>query len=98
MAKTLLSKNELLNLIRAKRTTGAEGLYDQYAAVLRLAIYRIVQQKELTDTLLEQTILKIWDTAALYNEQEVPLLTWMLAIAKSLARESVTADTLPLSA
>jgi hypothetical protein len=62
-------------------------LYDCYAMVLRLAIFRILQQMSLTDAVLEKTICKIWDTSVLYKEHELPLLTWMLAIAKGLGRE-----------
>jgi DNA-directed RNA polymerase specialized sigma24 family protein len=97
MVQNLLAKEELLQLIRAKSRAGAEALYDQYALVLRLAIFRIVQQRELTDTVLEKTIFKIWDTIRLYN-QDLPLLTWMLAIAKGLAKEYSTDSVEEISA
>lgn len=85
MPQLLLNSNELLLLIRTKTRPGAEALYDQYARVLGLTIFRIVQRKEITDMLLEKTIHQIWDTIDQYNEQELPMLTWMLAIAKGIA-------------
>lgn len=94
----LLNDPALLPLIRSRSRTGAELLYDQYAKVLSLAIYRMVRQKELTDVILEKTICKIWDTAEHYNEQEQPLLTWMLAIAKGLAKEHLSVDMKEISA
>jgi DNA-directed RNA polymerase specialized sigma24 family protein len=87
MPPILLNPTELLPLIRSKVRQGAEVLYDQYAAVLSLAIFRIVKEKKLTDELLKKTICKIWDTADQYNERETSLLTWMLAIAKGFANE-----------
>lgn len=92
MPLLLLNDPALLPLIRSRSRTAAEALYDQYAKVLRLAIYRLVRQKELTDVILEKTICKIWDTAEQYNEQEEPLLTWMLAIAKSLTKDQCSVD------
>jgi DNA-directed RNA polymerase specialized sigma24 family protein len=89
MPLNLIDPKELLVLVRAKTRSGAEALYDQYALVLSLAIFRIVGEKDLTDTLLEKTIVQIWNTTDQYNAQELPLLTWMLAIAKTLAREYV---------
>ena len=94
----LLNDPALLLLIRSRSRAGAEALYDQYAKILSLAIFRIVRQKELTDVILEKTICKIWDTAAQYNEQEEPLLTWMLAIAKGLVKEHLSGDMVPVSA
>jgi len=74
-----------LQAIRTKSRVGAEALYDQYAKVLSLAIFRIVRNRDLTDLILEKTIHYIWDNTALYNEQQAPLLTWMLGIGKNLA-------------
>ncbi|TSJ35884.1 hypothetical protein FO440_23470 [Mucilaginibacter corticis] len=98
MNPSLLAKNELLKLIRAKSRVGAEGLYDQYAVVLRLAIFRITGDRDLSNIVLEKTLHKIWDSAALYNEQETPLLTWMLVIAKGLALENRVMPAATLSA
>jgi hypothetical protein len=46
MVQTKLSSNELVRPIGLKSRKGAEALYDQYAAALLLAIFRIVPQKE----------------------------------------------------
>jgi len=94
----LLNDPALLALIRSRSRAGAEVLYDQYAKVLNIAIYRMVGQKEPTDIILEKTICKIWDTAEHYNEREQPLLTWMLAIAKRIAKEHLSVDMEGISA
>jgi hypothetical protein len=90
MPASVLNNYELLQLLRSHSSIGAEALYDQYAKILGLAIFRIVGQKELTHLILEKTICKIWDTAVLYNEQETSLLNWMLTTAKTLAKEAIT--------
>lgn len=92
MNPIILSNKNLLQSIRAKSRVGAEALYDQYAKVLGLAIFHIVHDRDLTNTLLEQTIHEIWDEAALYNEQQVSLLPWMLRIAKKIALQQEVLD------
>jgi DNA-directed RNA polymerase specialized sigma24 family protein len=87
MCSKLRSTGELIQLVRARKKAGAEALYDQYAKVLHFAIFRIVPQKELADGLLEKVFVEIWDNFGLYNEHDLPLLSWMLAITKNLAHQ-----------
>jgi len=87
MPVTAFSNQELLQMIRHKTKAGAAALYDQHAQVLSLAIFRIVQQRSITDILLQKAVAQIWDTANQYNENELPLLAWMLAISKNVAQE-----------
>jgi DNA-directed RNA polymerase specialized sigma24 family protein len=93
MCSKLRSNGELIQLVRARKKAGAEALYDQYAKVLHFAVFRIVPQEELADELLEKVFVEIWDNFGLYNEQDLPLLSWMLAITKSLARQQRSAET-----
>jgi|GEM_PF-5485479 len=92
MPVNLPDQPEFLQMIRSRSRAGAEALYDQYAQVLSLAIFRIVHEKALTEIILEKTICKISDSADDYNKNELLLLTWMLAIAKQLAREHTTVN------
>ena len=92
MHQPLLSTFELLQQIQAKSRVGAEALYDQYAKVLRLTIFRVLPDVEQTDVILEKTIHHIWNNAAQYNEQQAPLLAWMLGIAKNLASQQMATN------
>jgi hypothetical protein len=58
MTQIVFSDKALLESIRAKSPAGAGVLYDQYAKVLCLAIFRIVHERNLTYTLLEQIFIK----------------------------------------
>jgi len=86
MSRYLHTDESLLQMILDKSRPGAEAVYDRYARVLHLAIFRIVQQRELADDLLEKTFCKIWNDIDQYNKLQAPLLAWMLAIAKNTAR------------
>jgi DNA-directed RNA polymerase specialized sigma24 family protein len=78
---------ELLRLIRSQKKEGAEALYDQYARVLGLAIFRIIQNRRQTENLLEEALVFIWNKTAQYTEQDKPLLTWTLEITKGIAKK-----------
>lgn len=75
----------MVKLIRSQSKEGAEALYDQYAPVLFLATIRIVCQKDAAEKILGKSFVQIWTTIGLFNEQEKPLLAWMLAIVKATA-------------
>lgn len=74
---------------------GAEALYDQYSQVLLLAIIRIVPQKKIAEDLLEQTFIKAWHSFDLYSTQQGTVLTWMMAIARGLAKDFLNAHSFP---
>jgi Sigma-70 region 2 len=98
MVKTKLSSNELVPLIRLKSRNGAETLYDQYAAALLLAIFRIVPQKEKAEMVLEKTYVWIWLNIDQYSEQEKSFLAWLMAIARRFAQETQEPEVVKVSA
>ena len=85
---TKFSDAEMVKLIQSQSKAGAEALYDQYKPVLFLTIIRIVCRKDAAEIILEKSFVQIRATIALFDEQEKPLLTWMLNIAKKAAQES----------
>jgi hypothetical protein len=82
-----ISGPALIELIKNRKKAGAEELFDQYAKVLSLVIFRIVGDSARMEDLLEQTIVRIWLTIDQYNEQETTFLAWMIAVAKNIADE-----------
>jgi DNA-directed RNA polymerase specialized sigma24 family protein len=92
MHHPLLSTVELVQQMQAKSRRGAEALYDEYAKVLGLVIFRILCDRHQTDLILEKTIHHIWNSADQYNEQQAPLLAWMLGIAKNLALQQIVTN------
>jgi len=84
-----LDDAELFRLISIKSRVGAEALYDRYAAALMLAIIRITPQKEIAESVLEQTYIKAWYSFENYTPEKETLLAWMMCIAREMANESV---------
>lgn len=64
-------------------------LYDNYAAALNGIIYRMVEDKELAEDILQEAFVKIWNNFAGYDSGKGRLFTWMLNITRNL-----TIDTL----
>ena len=61
------------------------ALYDMYSGALLGVISRIVPQIEVAEDLLQETFLKIWNSAESYDSSKGRLFTWMMNIARNLS-------------
>ncbi|CAN5287305.1 sigma-70 family RNA polymerase sigma factor [soil metagenome] len=64
---------------------GLRILYDHYSAALFGVIFRIVQDKETAEDVLQESFLKIWNNSASYDSAKGKLYTWLLNIARNTA-------------
>lgn len=64
-------------------------MYDNYSGALYGVIYRMVEDKELSEDILQETFVKIWNNFSTYDSIKGRLFTWMLNITRNL-----TIDTL----
>jgi len=64
-------------------------LYDNYAAALNGIIYRLVEDKELAEDILQEAFVKIWNNFSSYDSAKGRLFTWMINLTRNL-----TIDTL----
>lgn len=60
-------------------------MYDMYSSALYGVIYRIIQHEEIAEDLLQEAFVKIWNSAASYDESKGRLFTWMVNIARNLS-------------
>ena len=60
-------------------------MYDMYSSSLYGVIYRIIQHEEIAEDLLQEAFVKIWNSAASYDESKGRLFTWMVNIARNLS-------------
>ncbi len=56
-----------------------------YSGALLGVISRIVQPIELAEDLLQETFVKIWNSAASYDPAKGRLFTWMMNVARNLS-------------
>ena len=77
LTKIKLTEEELIVAIRNKDSIGIDALYDMYSSSLYGIIFRIVQQNELSEDILQETFLKIWNSFSSYDHEKGRLLTWV---------------------
>lgn len=80
-----INEAKLVALLKQKERVALELLYDNYGKALYGVIFRIVNNKELAEEVLQTTFHKIWEKGAQYNENKGRLFTWMLNIARNTA-------------
>jgi len=83
------SEEELVSRLLQKDQQAFSYLYDNYAGALNAVIYRIVEEKELAEDILQEAIIKIWNNFTSYNKSKGRLFTWMVNITKNLSIDTV---------
>lgn len=79
------TEEELISALRLKQKHAFEHLYDMYAPTLNGILFKITNNHEISQDLLQETFLKIWKNIDLYNSSKGRLFTWMLSISRNLA-------------
>ena len=85
----IYGEEELVRLLRSGSRQAFSYLYDNYAGALNGVIYRMVEDRELAEDILQDAFIKIWKGIKSYDHQKGRLFTWMLNICRNL-----TIDTL----
>ena len=83
------SEEELVMLLQNQDQTAFSYLYDNYAAALNGIIYRMVEEQQLAEDILQESFIKIWNNFKQYDSSKGRLFTWMINITRNL-----TIDTL----
>jgi RNA polymerase sigma factor (sigma-70 family) len=83
------SEEELVLLLQSRNQQAFSYLYDNYAGALNGVIYRLVEDKELAEDILQEAFIKIWNNFSNYDATKGRLFTWMLNLTRNL-----TIDTL----
>jgi RNA polymerase sigma-70 factor (ECF subfamily) len=79
------TEQELVQQLRDRNERALRYLYDNYARALQGVIFRIVQSEEITEELLQETFVKVWQNIGSYDAAKGKLYTWLLNIARNLA-------------
>lgn len=78
------SEDELITGLKARDQQAFSYLYDNYAAALNGVIYRMVDNRELAEDILQDAFIKIWNNFSTYDNVKGRLFTWMLNITRNL--------------
>ena len=83
------SEEELVMMLQNKDQQAFSYLYDNYSAALNGVIWRLVEDRELAEDILQEAFVRIWNNFSSYDSAKGRLFTWMLNLARNL-----TIDTL----
>ena len=83
------SEEELVMLLQKQDQHAFSYLYDNYAPALNGVIFRLVDDKALSEDILQDAFVKIWNNFASYDKTKGRLFTWMMNLTRNL-----TIDTL----
>ena len=83
------SEEDLVLLLKKQDQAAFSYLYDNYAPALNGVIHRMVEEEQLSEDILQETFLKIWNNFSQYDPNKGRLFTWMINLTRNL-----TIDTL----
>lgn len=78
------SEEELILLLQQQDKAAFSYLYDNYAPALYNIIFRMVEDVTLSEDILQEAFVKIWNNFTSYDQSKGRLFTWMLNITRNL--------------
>ena len=81
----LQAEIELLRRIGAGDLPSFEELYRRFSGMLFATIFRILNQQEAAEDVLQEVFLQIWEKAPLYDPVRGKPLTWIVTLARNKA-------------
>ena len=79
------SEKELINQLQAKNEKSFRHIYEMYSENLLGVIYTILKDEELSEEVLQDVFIKIWNNIDSYSEKKGRFFTWILNIARNAA-------------
>jgi RNA polymerase sigma-70 factor (ECF subfamily) len=83
------NEDELVMLLQNQDQQAFSYLYDNYAPALNGVIFRLVEDRTLSEDILQEAFVKIWNNFSAYDKSKGRLFTWMMNLTRNL-----TIDTL----
>lgn len=83
------TEENLVARLRARDAAAVSVLYDMYGPALYGVVLKIVKVEETAEDVLQEAIVKIWNSFPSYDESKGRLFTWMLNISRNLAIDKI---------
>ncbi len=83
------TEEELITRLRSKDEKAFSYLYDNYASAIAGVINRMVSDAQITEDILQETFIKIWNNFHLYDSSKGRLYTWIINIGRNLAIDTL---------
>jgi RNA polymerase sigma factor (sigma-70 family) len=85
------AESQLVQRLYARDELAMAFFYKNYKQALYHTIWRIVRQDELAQDILQEVMLKFWQTFPSYDTSKGRLFTWALTISRNLAIDRLRA-------
>lgn len=80
---------DLVQRLRTRDEAALSLFYDRYSAALYGVILRIVKKEEEAEDVLQEALVKIWNSFASYDASKGRLYTWVLNICRNLSIDKI---------
>jgi RNA polymerase sigma factor (sigma-70 family) len=87
--KQSYSEQELVLSLKQRDETAFSYLYNNYAAALNGVIYSMVNDFGISEDILQEAFVKIWNNIDSYDETKGKLYTWMRRITNNLTLDTI---------
>jgi RNA polymerase sigma-70 factor (ECF subfamily) len=87
--KVFLEEPELVIALKQQKKIGAEALYSMYSASLLGIIQRVITDNEIAEDVLQEGLVKIWNSIQQYDPSKGRLFTWMVNVVRNLSIDKV---------
>ena len=83
------AEEELVRRLYARDESALTVFYDRYGEALYGVILRIVKAEEVAEDVLQECLVKIWNSFSAYDPGRGRLYTWVLNISRNLAIDKI---------
>lgn len=83
------SEEELVALLKNGDESSFAYLYDHYSGALYGIIFRMINNQQLAEDVLQEAFVKIWNNFSSYDASKGRLFTWMLNITRNLSIDTM---------
>ncbi|HEY5463015.1 MAG TPA: sigma-70 family RNA polymerase sigma factor [Hanamia sp.] len=83
------AEEDLIELLKNGDQSAFGYLYDHYSGALMGIIFRMINDRELAEDILQEAFVKIWNNFSSYDSSKGRLYTWMLNITRNLAIDTM---------
>jgi RNA polymerase sigma-70 factor (ECF subfamily) len=84
-AQQLDAEIELLRRVAKGDRSGFEELYDRFSGILFSTAFRVLNNQEATEDVIQDVFIQIWEKAPLYNPALGKPMTWAITLTRNKA-------------
>ncbi len=92
ISKQSYTEQDLVLSLKQKDEGAFSYLYDNYSAALNGVIYAMVNDDALSEDILQEAFIKIWNNIDAYDETKGKLYTWMRRITHNLTLDTLKSN------